>query len=521
MLFRSLELAPGNVDIQLEMAAGYSLEAQPVTLQATRSPTAAQYLATLALLREAGLVISAIGLSGDDDLAAVQQAHGLNLAEISRVGYLLSRLLEREAESLSRVPEASAEKRAEAGRWAEESAVAAKQAMALLMDVLRRDNQRATAAGTLVELCLDNHDAAALEQARNLIMNQERPPALAAAMLLRDDLRQAFSESDVKARGRRITEIASRLDEVIEQYGDHVRIRLTRAEAAMLQHDWAKAAEMIEKVLEGDAGQREARLMWGQVLLHRQDYVEAEKVLRSLSTEARQYAPAHYFYGLAARGSGFGELAMSAMRTAVEVQPNYLEPRIFMADRLLENNRPELAFLEAEQAYRLNPTDSGAVQIYVRAAVANGRAEAAREALQRFRDEAASGPEALRALAYGYGLLGDNKGKVEALEALSAREPSSLNGQMARALALHLDNRSSEAIAVLQDACREYPGEPEPRSYLARIYVGERRVMQAAETLRELLGIAGDDIESRLLLAQLYFQNGMLNECRQIGRAHV
>lgn len=513
-LNKALQLQPDNVDIQLEIAAVYSLEAQPVTLLQTSAPTIAQYQTTLNLLGEAAQVISRIQPKNDADRLAVLQSQGLNLAEISRTKAACARLFLADATRLrDSAPEAAGQKQQQADQYRNQADTDAAEAIRTLTALIRDDNQN-PAAATLVELCLDSDDAEALQAARKLIMDQPSPPALAAALLLRADLKQSLDETDPQQRSKRVAEIAATLDQVIQRHADNLHILLARAEAAMLMTDWETARRMIDKVLALDATHREGRMLLGQVLINTRQFVEAEKILRTLATEARQSAAVHYFYARAARGAGFHELAMSSMRTAIELQPDYLAPRLYVIERLLESNRPDLAFTEAEQARRFHPNQPQAIQAFLKAAIQLDRQDAARDLLQQLQDQETLTPEMMRVIAYGYSHLDNNHANAEALAALARRSPSSLNGQLARALALDLDSRRGEAIDVLQKSCRQFPNAAEPRVYLAKMYIAQRSPMQAAELLREALAINPDDIESRLTLARLHYQNGMLNDCR-------
>lgn len=513
-LNKALRLQPDNVDIQLEIAAVYSLEAQPVTLLQNRAPTIAQHQNTLNLLNEAAQVISRIQPKNDADRLAVLQSQGLNLAEISRTKAACARLLQAEAARLrDSAPEAADQKQQQADQYRNQADADADEAIRTLTALIRDDNQN-PAAATLVELCLDSDDAETLHTARKLIMDQPSPPALAAALLLRADLKQSLDETDPQQRSKRVAEIAATLDQVIQRHPDNLHILLARAEAAMLMTDWETARRMVDKVLEIDAAHREGRLLLGQVLINTRQFVEAEKILRTLATEARQSAVVHFFYARAARGAGFHELAMSSMRTAIELQPDYLAPRLYVIERLLESNRPDLAFTEAEQARRFHPNQPQAIQAFLKAAIQLDRQDAARDLLQQLQDQETLTPEMMRVIAYGYSHLDNNKANAEALAALARRSPSSLNGQLARALALDLDGRRDEAIDVLQKSCRQFPTAAEPRVYLAKMHIAQRSPMQAAELLREALAINPDDIETRLTLARLHYQNGMLNDCR-------
>ncbi len=512
-LAKAKELDPEHVGIQLEMASSYSLQAQPLTLMAVRMPTAAQYTEGISLLQQANGVIRDISTDDPEEQLDVQQALGLNLADISRMNELLARLIDQEVARIVSATEAAEAKRREAEAVRAQAAAAAKQAIDILTAILRHDNQRAAAASTLVELCLDRQDTQALAEARKLIMDQQRPPALAAALLMREDLRLSFNEPTEATRQQRVEQIAQQLDQVLEQHPNHARTRLARAEVAMLQNDWELARKMISSVIEQDPSLQEARLLWGQVLLNQKDYVAAEEALRTLTTESRGYAPVHYYYALAARGAGYQGVASESMRRAIEIQPDYIEPRVFLVNRLLETDRAGMAFTEAEQAYRINKDDPRVVNIYVKSAIASNRPEAAREVLQQLRDQPQLNADMLRVMAHGYGLLGDEDGNAAALQTLAERDPSSLNGHLAKALAHNLAGDVNEAIAALQEACRKFPLEAEPRTYLARIYSGQNRIMQAMEMLNEALRLDQDNVENRLMLARLYFRNGMLPEC--------
>ncbi len=102
-------------------------------------------------------------------------------------------------------------------------------------------------------------------------------------------------------------------------------------------------------------------------------------------------------------------------------------------------------------------------------------------------------------------------GREEDALAVTSRDPGAaddLQFGIARAHAFAAAGRTSDGLAVLDHLAERHPDTPEPLISRAEILLGMERTEEAIETLAELIGGDGSDVDAHALLARAYDQRG-------------
>ena len=516
-LARAGELGADGTTVAVMVADTYTMQANRIL--STVSPGASlqpdEGATAIKLLETANAELSRIQTTDEKRAVAAMGTTGLNLARIAGTKQALAARLREEAETAALAGAASLRdaKTQEAEQLAGESEATFKAAINRLLEAVKRNASRADTAGTLVELCVRQDDQTSLASAREIILGQEKPPASAAVRLVIDDLAKAEDKLDRAARQKVIEEIRQRLDKLLEQDPNSVEAQLARAQLAMATEDWETAEDLTAKVLKNDPRQFGARLIKGRLLWTQKRYREAEQLLGELKTDLPRWPSAHYWYAMAAEGAGYGELAREAMRKVTELDPENAGAHAYMADHLLKQGFPDKAFTDAKVCYDAQPGDSRALALYVEAASRSGRAEMAREALEKAANQENPSAPMLMAIAVGWARLGDDQKQVEAIRKAAESNPTTLDGRLAVAKALRLNRRTSEAEEMLRNAIEENPTSA--RAYLERgaLFLATGRSMQAVEEFRKAVACDSSNVLARLALAKALYDSGLLNEC--------
>jgi tetratricopeptide (TPR) repeat protein len=541
---------PDEVAVVLAQAETHSLSAmkslQPA--DAARKPAVLQN--ATAELEKANEVLLAFNAPDGPGALSLQRDIALNYMRMGRVRRAQAAILEEEAkkDDASHNLDLAGKKR-EKGKF--EEAQASKllsQAAQVLLAVVQKDPSLEGPAETLVGLCIETGDRASLASARKAIDGAAKPPPIAAMMLAMDDLQSsATRKSD---GGKKVKGIAEQLDKLLAANPSNARIKLARAEVAILSADASMAARLADEVIKGDPQNPNARLLRARAMLQhakilrshgrgvtqekvktqeeqaRAEEQQAEKALFALKSDFSRWYLAQYWYAQAAEAVGRGELAREAMRTVVMLRPDHAEARRMFARLLLQQGFYEQAFADAGPFYQANPADPEALRTYVEAAWGTDQRDMARAALRKawkdksWKEGYASGPVMLMAVADGFRMIGDvvEAGEVmdQLLKQAGEDRPTTTEQILSVANAMLLKERSPEAEKILNDEIAKHPENPAVCFALAEMYKATDRGLQAVEMYRKAVAQSDREPKYRLALARILLGMGDLDEAEDV-----
>ena len=140
-----------------------------------------------------------------------------------------------------------------------------------------------------------------------------------------------------------------------------------------------EAEPYLQKLLEAEGVDLErGYLQLNRLLAGNPDKAANLRVVRSLATRHRELAPAHLAMAQAAAAAGNEQLALTEVRRAAEIKPDWEAPAIFEAQLLQKRSNAEAAKRLA-QFVEKNPTSRQGRLAFARALMADKRAPEARK----------------------------------------------------------------------------------------------------------------------------------------------
>lgn len=563
-LNRALELADEKEPVVLALARTYSHPARRNLLMSGEALTLEAIDEAIVQLREAEQLLRNPPDESVAESIEVREALGLNLMYIGAAYELRAEQLEREAKAAmgARDEELRKQKKAEAETANTRKDLAFDAGKAALVEVIREDPQRASAADTLVRFCTDQEppDDECLQKAREALEPLENASPEAATNLIAYEARKALTASDGMVDKAALADAAMELDKLLEKYPQRIDTLLARADVALEVDDFDTVRTMTDRVLEQDQRQAHARYIRGAALFREGDYAEAEKVLFRLQADFPQFADAHHLYGRALAQRGKREPARGAMRRAIDARQaqdppsDHPQARRYLAETLYEDHLYEQAYDEAEAfvvACGMEPRElSGkddpllkerihldypqALGIVVRAALQLDRPEAAERHLDYGRERLLARPpseqtQGLLALGDGYAALArfyraeGNEGQAQAAREeatrlwrmLAERQPGSLFETLATAQAMQRLGRMADAEERLTALVKVHEDSAAVHGALGDHYNAAGRRMLAIEAFREAVRLAPNDTRYRISLAATYYEAGLYKEVEE------
>ncbi|OQA02159.1 MAG: cellulose synthase subunit BcsC [Planctomycetes bacterium ADurb.Bin412] len=517
---------PDESRVLLSLSDTYSLPAKRALASTESRMDAAAIQNWIGQLHQANEVLQQIAPADEKITVLQQQAAGLNWSEIGQAHLRLSRRYGQDEEVAATTGDE--DKRKAAAKLAEAEKQQAQQAFAnateMLLAVVARDPSRDEAAATLVQLCIQQKNPAALQAARAAILSAEKPAPLAASALIVHDLETAFpdfpdsSQDDfsLEAQREKIGQAAQELDKLLALYPTELQLKLQRASLALMLQDEQLAEQYVGDILKENPRHAQARLLEAKMLLGRGRAAEAETKLFSLKAEFRDWPEAHYNYAQAVQAQGKQELARLAMRRVTELQPDHAAARRYLTASLIEDGFYQQALEDAHAYYKYYPDRPQAVEYLVTCLVRTDQPDLAREILEKVKTAHPDDPVMLLVVTGGYDLLGDTPRAVDTLRRAAESKPDALLGRMAQARALIRINREAEAEKILLDELDKDPRQHRIHFALGQMYADTGRNFQALEEYREALRLDSNNDTYRLAIARIQMETGDLEESRQM-----
>jgi tetratricopeptide (TPR) repeat protein len=533
---------PPGVAVPLAVADTYARPARRALSSEAEIRQTAIVVEALAGLQQANDYLGQVHAADEAGRIDVQQAVGLNLAQMAAAQQFLRDRLEKESQVAAAARDAAgkAAKHQAAQNAEAESDRLYRQAIDALAAVVTQDPTRPLAARMLVDLCVERNDQKTLAAARQAIFSVENPVPAATVQLVRAELRSMAESADPAEEATRLASATDRLDRILQKAPTDADAKLTRAEIAVRSNDLDRALELCNQVVDSkpDTDQRRrARFLRARVLAAKNAWTDAEKELYALRTEAPRWAAAQYFYGRAAHETGKGELAREAMRAVTEIErlsawpdPVYAEAHRFLAESLMADGFTTEAFSEAKAFYNNIVSDPDAVQtpifpvalrLYVQLAKATDQPALAKVALETALKEQPSRPDVMLVVYEGYRYLGEQSETARrALEKAADSTPATLSGRLDVARAKVLLGRVSDAEQMLTAEAAKNPRDARVIHELGWFLAVTGRPLQAIEQYREAVRLEDRNLTYHRTLATALHESGLdddcLAECRTI-----
>ncbi len=154
-------------------------------------------------------------------------------------------------------------------------------------------------------------------------------------------------------------------------------------ELAFGKGDLKLATEYTNSVLSAVPDDLDGLFFRARLHIEAKEYEKASQLLMSVTGDAPTRAPAYYFLGIAKLGTGQMVEARVALTKATELRPNWITPRLDLANLLLVIGEDRLALQEAQKILKTDPTHRSALYTAAGALYKKGDYEKALELFQR------------------------------------------------------------------------------------------------------------------------------------------
>jgi tetratricopeptide (TPR) repeat protein len=282
------------------------------------------------------------------------------------------------------------------------------------------------------------------------------------------------------------------------------RIRLARCYVAI--GAFGEGAREALKVLEQLPDSGEALITLSEAARKKEDVLAAEDEIQKFPKKndvSFYLASANLFFG-----RGNQPAALNALRQALSVEPNSPQAHLAMGDLYLFQKDIKQAAEEYKKAAELAPIRSNERLKYAAFKSARGDAEETRRIGNEMTKRA---PDYLP----GWVLLADVASKekkydeaLSLLENVFGRDPEYLDARRLQSTVLLAKGETKKAIDALERLDRTYPDTPIIKYELARAYLQNKNMNQAAAALDQALSLNPNYDDASLLLAQINLASG-------------
>ena len=330
-------------------------------------------------------------------------------------------------------------------------------------------------------------------------MSAQRSPAQ-ADKTLRDfiahdpdnyDLRLALGA--LQRRSGSIKDAIGTYNEIVSRAGTEpngLTARDRLADIAMAEGREADARKLLEEVLTKNSHDNEALGQRALLELAHSDPAAAIGDLRVVLRDHPQSVAVQRMLARAYSANGQPGLAEQSLRAALDVTPADAALRVDLAQLLLGTQRVDEAVTMLEDVVRRAPTDAAARTALIRAYLAKQNFDAARGAamdLETLRPESGEGPYYAGLAAVGQNKLDEAQKEFEHSLKLQPRGFSTLTAFSRLLLAR---GQAPQAIALIKDASAKDPSNPEILNQLGELYLGQKDLPHATETLNRVIALA-------------------------------
>ena len=165
-------------------------------------------------------------------------------------------------------------------------------------------------------------------------------------------------------------EITNNRDKALEIYQkalavqpENIVVESALARFHYINKDINAAEALVKEMLEKRPKFRQARMLKSELLISKNRFDDALRILQDLEKDDIKDSRVRYFQGLCHIGLGQNEMAKAAVTKAVELSPGYLKARLLLADIYLHERSFDLAQNEATEVLKMDPSNYRATMI--------------------------------------------------------------------------------------------------------------------------------------------------------------
>jgi len=228
-----------------------------------------------------------------------------------------------------------------------------------------------------------------------------------------------------------------------------------------------------------------------QIMLGETD--DAAASLREVVRRFPGFAPAHHRLGSFLLEHGNLDEAEAAFRTTIDLAPSNPEGYVGIGNVEIRRGNPEAAIGPLERAIAIQPRNRLAHYLLGIAYRNQGRTEDAEFELE-------------------LGKGGGTTYMADPWASIVSRHAMLLDRQGQRAFALLAEGRASEAVSIMEEALRWYPGEALALNNLATLYIQTNQLDKARPLLAQAQALEEHAFGTQYNLAYLALAEGKLDE---------
>ena len=199
------------------------------------------------------------------------------------------------------------------------------------------------------------------------------------------------------------------------------------AELLLYHNQLDEVAQYADERLQTRDGMEAGRFLTGRLVLARHQVPEAVTTLQQVIKEVPNFAPAHYYLGLAYLRQEHVQLAKDAFAKVLELAPDVVEPYLILARLHMQTRTFEQALVVGEKLLTARPNDPRAHRIVGHTLLAQGETAKAIASLKTVTEQAPQDPRGYYELGLGYRQHNQEQEAFVAFEKVLALNPPLLD----------------------------------------------------------------------------------------------
>ena len=294
------------------------------------------------------------------------------------------------------------------------------------------------------------------------------------------------------------------LAEVTKQAPDYIPATMVLAEIAAAEKKYDECTNLLATVLANDPENFDAMLFQGQMDLARGDAGQAVADMDRMARVYPQVARVHFQLGAACLLANDPVKAGDCFNRALELNPNFTEASLLLAQTQIKNGNAEPAIVSLERLREKQPKQPQVQLLLADAYRLQGRVNDAL-AIYAALESAFPKDEELPLLR-GSTLLQtkDYAGARKAFERVLELSPGNFQAVDQLVDLDLMDKQFDAAMQRISNEVQKYPQRVEPRLLTAKVFLAQGKRDQAEVTLLKASEMDPSNLGANLLLAQIY-----------------
>ena len=273
-----------------------------------------------------------------------------------------------------------------------------------------------------------------------------------------------------------------------------------------------EAEPRIKAILDKNSGDLVGRFFNARMLLTKNNLDEAISLFQTVIKDEPQFAPAHYFLGVAYLKNRQPSQARAGFTQAVKLNPIMPEARTSLAELFLAEGSMDLALEHAQAAMQLNPRNAQAAFIAGDAYLRKGdlvKSKKVYEAIAKALPKEPLGPYRLGLVAHA------EKNDTTALayfEEALAIKPTVIEPMTQIALIRVAQGKRNEARERVIRQLHAAPASPFLHNLLGQLWMASNDTGQAETAFKKAIDLNDSLLMAYMNLGQVYFQGGKTDQ---------